>query len=60
MSGHEVEHDLDPARVRLFDEPIDVTTRAEVGVDVTVIRDVVTPVGIGGRVDRIEPDPTDA
>ena len=44
----------------LGDEPVDVVQRAELGVNARVVGDVVAPVDVGRRVDRVEPDGRDA
>jgi hypothetical protein len=56
----EVEQDADPELGRGRDQCIEIFERAEVGVDVEVVRNVVTPVAVGRREGRIEPDAVDA
>jgi hypothetical protein len=56
----DVEQDADPALPRLLDQPLERRHVAEVGVDVAVVRDVVAPVLVRGRVDRVQPEPGDA
>jgi hypothetical protein len=56
----EVEEDADPPRVGFRDQAVEVCQRAVVGVDVAVVGDVVAPVGVRRRVDRVQPDAVDA
>ena len=60
MVRDEIEQHADPARVRLRDESIEVLERAEVGMNPRVVGDVVAPVDVRRRVDRVEPDRVDA
>ena len=56
----EVEDDADAALRGFGDELLGVGERAERGVDAAVVGDVVAPVLVGRRRDRIEPDAVDA
>jgi hypothetical protein len=58
--GHEVEDQLEPARVRRLDQAIEVGERAEHRVDAGVIGDVVAEVLHRRRIDRREPQRVDA
>ena len=53
---HQVEHDLQPALVRLCQQFVEVGHRAELGHDGAVIRDVVAVVVVGRGEDGREPD----
>ncbi len=48
------------ARGGLRDEAVEIVERAEIRMDSGVIRDVVAPVDVRRRMNRIEPDPVDA
>ena len=58
--GDEVEHDLDPARIRIGDERVEVVQRSVVGMDAVEVGDVVPPVRVRRGVDRRQPDRVDA
>ena len=60
VPGDEVEDDLDPELVCGGNQAVDVGERAEVRMHVAIVGDVVAPIGVRRRVDRVEPDPTDA
>ena len=57
---HEVEDDADVLRRRLGNQFVEVVHRAEVGMDVAVVGDVVAPVGVRRRERRAQPDRVDA
>ena len=56
---HEVDQHADPAIGGLRHQPIEILQRAEVRIDIGVVRDVVSPVRVRGGVDRTEPDAVD-
>jgi hypothetical protein len=56
----EVEEHTDSASTGLFDKSLDVRERAEIRVDAQIVGDVVAPVDVRRRVDRIQPDSIDA
>ena len=56
----EVEEDANPAPGGLRDQRVDVRQGSELRVHVGVVGDVVTPVDVRRRVDRVEPDSVDA
>ncbi len=56
----QVEQDADAAPPGLVDQGVEIVEGAEVGVDVAVVGDVVTPVTVGRDGDGREPDPGDA
>ena len=58
--GHHVDDDPDAERVRLGDQRVRVRERAEHGLDVAVVGDVVAGVGHRRRVPGVEPDRVDA
>ena len=58
--GHHVENHLDAAGVGFAHERFGIAERAEHGVDVAVVRDVVSPVALRARKDRAEPHRVDA
>ena len=60
MIGDEVEQDPDPAGVGLHDQLVEVGERAEIGMNVAVVRHVVPPVSVRRRHRRVQPDPVDA
>ena len=53
--GHHVDDDLETELVRALDHGVGVRERAEEGVDVPVVGDVVAGVGLGRGVERREP-----
>jgi hypothetical protein len=57
--GDEVEQYADAAPARLGDERVEVLERAERGVHVAVVRDVVAPVVVGRGHRRVQPDAVD-
>ena len=58
--GHDVEDYAQPERMRACDEGVDVVHRAEDGVDVPVVLDVVSGVALRTSVEGAEPDGVDA
>ena len=58
--GDDVDDDPDTRRVRLGDERLRLGQRAEDGIDVAVVGDVVAATGHRGRVPRVEPDRVDS
>ena len=60
MVGHQVHRDLDAARVRGLDQPVQRLHAAEQRVDVARIGDVVAVVGHRRHHHRVEPDRVDA
>ena len=56
----EIEEDVDPVLARGGDQRVEVGERSQVRVDVDVVGDVVAPVRVRRRHDRVEPDPVDA
>ena len=56
---HEVEDQADAALVQRRDQPVEVLERAEQGIDVDVIRDVIAEIGHRRGVDRRDPDRVD-
>ena len=60
MREHLVGHDLQPARMRFPKQVVEVCVATVFRIDGVVIRNVVTPVAIGRRVNGREPDRVDA
>src|SRR5437016_2377713 len=60
MREHLVGHDLQPARMRFPKQVVEVCVATVFRIDDVVIRNVVTPVAIGRRVDWRQPDGIDA
>ena len=58
--GHEVEHQLEPARVRCREQRVEIGERAEQRIDVAVVGDVVAEIGHRRGIDRRDPDRVDA
>ena len=56
---HQVQHDAQPATVRLRDEPVERCIAAEERIDRGVVADVVSDVAARRRVDRGEPQRVD-
>ena len=56
----EVEQHANPTPPGLFDEPVDVRERSEVGMDARVVGHVVAPVDVRRGKDRAQPDAVDA
>ena len=57
--GNDVEDDPDAALCRLANQPVDVAQVTESRLDVAVVGDVVTVVGVGRNRDRAQPDGID-
>ena len=57
---HQVDDDPQPEDVGALEQGVEVRERAEQRVDVAVVRDVVAGVGLGGAVERRQPDRVDA
>lgn len=58
--GHQVEHDSDAAPMGLRYQPVKTRQRAEVGMHVAVVADIVAPVFQWRRIDGAQPDRIDA
>jgi len=57
---HEIEDDLQPPRMRLCDERVEIRQRAEQRIDAAIVGNVVTEIGHGRGIDRRYPDGVDA
>src|ERR1700758_3809688 len=54
--GHEVENKAKPAPMYLCEQPVEVGHGAEEEIDPTIVRDVISKIGHGRRVNRGNPD----
>lgn len=59
MVGHDVDDDLDAARVSRSDHVIEVVKRAETWVDIAVVRHIIAAIDKRRRVKRAQPDGLD-
>jgi len=57
--GHEIENELEAAPVRLFGQAVHVRERAEEGIDIGVVGDVIAEIGHRRGIDRRDPDRID-
>ncbi len=60
MVGHDIDDDLDAARVSRSDHVIEVVKRAETWVDIAVVRHIIAAIDKRRRVKRAQPDGLDA
>ena len=58
--GHEVEQDLEPARMGLRQQIVEIGERAEARIDAAIIGDVIAEIGHRRGVDRRDPNRVDA
>jgi hypothetical protein len=60
VSRNEVEQDADPELACGRDQRVEILERAQVLMDVEVVRDVIAPVAVRRGEGRVEPDAVDA